>query len=358
MAAFWNRTRPSPPGIRAGAEDSRQIDDYLTDQIPHGAPGLALGIVKSGAVVHAAGYGLADIQNGLPVLPDTIFHLASCGKQFTGLGILMLAEEGKLHPDDPLAKHLPALAGFGPRVTIRQLLHHTSGIRDLYDEESVDQVLARCERPTNADLVGIYAELGCPMAGRATRPGDTFSYSNSGYDLLGSVIEAVSGQSYHDFFQSRVFDPLGMKDTFSAPDNRAGDRRCATGYDADESGQLAANGGSAFDALAGSGSFYTTLPDLFAYERSLRSYGLIKEASTLEMFASGRTNDGVSTRYGFGWFIGSYDGAALADHEGAWNGFRSYICCYLDEPFSIFVLTNNPEIDLLEIANLVSDVYG
>ena len=238
------------------------------------------------------------------------------------------------------------------------MLHHTSGIRDLYDEAGIDQVLARCERPTNADLIGIYAELGCPMAGRGTRPGDTFSYSNAGYDLLGAVIERLSAESYHDFFQSRVFDRLGMKDTFSVPDDRAGDRRCATGYDFDENGQLAANGGSEFDALVGSGSFYTTLPDLFAYDQSLRSYGLIRQASTLQMFTSGRTNDGSSTRYGFGWFIGSYDGQALADHEGAWNGFRSYICCYLDTRFSIFLLTNNPGIDLLEIANLASDVYG
>ena len=138
---------------------------------------------------------------------------------------------------------------------------------------------------------------------------------------------------------------------------RASDRRCATGYDVDESERLVANSGSEFDALVGSGSFYTTLPDLFRYDQSLRSYGLVNEASTMEMFTSGRTNDGGSTRYGFGWFIGSYDGKPLADHEGAWNGFRSYICCYLDAPFSIFILSNNPAIDLVELANVASDVY-
>ena len=358
MAAFWNRTRSAPPGIRTDAGSSSRIDDYLAGQISQGDPGLALAIIRSSAIVHAAGYGLANIKDGAPIVQDTIFHLASCGKQFTGLGILMLAEERKLHPDDPLGKHLPSLAGFGPGVTIRQLLHHTSGIRDLYDDAGIDEVLARCERPTNADLINIYADLGCPMAGRGIKPGDTFSYSNSGYDLLGAVIERVSGLTYHDFFQRRVFDRLGMKDTFSVPDDRASDRRCATGYDVDESEQLVPNGGSEFDALAGSGSFYTTLPDLFRYDQSLRSYGLVSEASTMEMFTSGRTNDGSSTKYGFGWFIGSYDGQPLADHEGAWNGFRSYICCYLDAPLSIFILSNNPAIDLVEIANLASDLYA
>src|SRR5262249_41199032 len=151
-----------------------------------------------------------------PNTPDTIFHLASCGKQFTGLGILMLAEEGKLRIDDPVSQYLPPLARFGPRVTLRQLLHHTSGIRDFYDEAGMDEVLGRCEQPpTNADVIRIYAELGCPMSEPGIRPGDKFEYSNSGYELLGAVIERASGQSYHDFFEQRVFARLGMKDTFS-----------------------------------------------------------------------------------------------------------------------------------------------
>jgi CubicO group peptidase (beta-lactamase class C family) len=308
--------------------------------------------VKGAGLVHAAGYGLADIRSGRPIAPDTIFHLASCGKQFTALGILMLVEAGKLHPDDPLARHIPELAGFA--CTLRQLLHHTSGIRDLYDEAGIEQVLARSARPTNADMVRIYAELGCPMT---ARPGSTFAYSNSGYDLLGTVIERASGQSYHDFFQARVFEPLGMRDTFSAPETRAGDPRRATGYDVGESEELVANTGSEFDELVGSGSFFTTVPDLARYEHALRQYRLVGEASTLAMFNGVPTGDG-DVRYGLGWFIGSYNGIALADHEGAWNGFRSYLCCYLDAPFSIFVLTNLPDVDLLELANVATDAFG
>ena len=162
--------------------------------------------------------------------PDTIFHMASCGKQLTGIGILMLAEAGRLGLDDPVSRHIPSLAGFDRKVTIRQLLHHTSGIRDFYDESGIEEVLSRCERPANADIIRVYADLGCPMARRGIEPGDEFSYSNSGYDLLGTVIERASGQPYHDFFQQRVFDPLGMKDTFTAPDRRLTDRRLATGY--------------------------------------------------------------------------------------------------------------------------------
>ncbi len=355
--AFFRRTASTAKAIRADAERSGEIDDYADSEIEADGPGFALAVVAEGTVVHAAGYGLADLRSGLPIAADTIFHLASCGKQFTGLGVLMLAEEGKLHLDDPVGKHLPSLAGFGPRLTIRQLLHHTSGIRDLYDEDGVKQVLARCARPANADIIRIYAELGCPMAEKGTEPGDTFSYSNSGYELLGTIIEQVSGQSYHDFFAARVFDPLQMKDTFSVPDRRIGGPRCATGYTLNDWDEFTEAGGNEFDNLVGSGSFYTTAPDLCRYEQALRTNSLISEASMAEAFTSGRTNDGDSINYGCGWSLGVQNRISFADHEGDWNGFRSYICYCLDPALSIFVLSNHPELDLSEVADVAIDAY-
>jgi CubicO group peptidase (beta-lactamase class C family) len=357
MAFFRNRIRSAATAIRVEAESSAAIDDYAVDQIRADGPGLALAVVESGTVVHAAGYGLADVRSGLPIAPDTIFHLASCGKQFTGLGILMLAEERRLHLDDPVGKHLTSLAGFGPKLTIRQLLHNTSGIRDFYDEEGVDEVLARCERPTNADVIGTYADLGCPMAEHAIVPGDKFSYSNSGYDLLGAVIEHVSGQPYRDFFQGRVFDRCGMKDTFSVPDPRASDSRRATGYVLDDRGAFVEQGGSEYDDLVGSGSIYTTVYDLCLYDQALNANSLVGEAGMREALTSGQTNDGSRTNYGFGWYLGTYEGMPFADHEGAWIGFYSYICRYLARPLSIFVLSNHPEINFVELANVVTDAY-
>ncbi len=355
--AFFRRTASTAKAIRADAARSAEIDDYADSEIEADGPGFALAVVARGTVVHAAGYGLADLRRGLPVEPDTIFHLASCGKQFTGLGILMLAEEGKLQLDDPVGKHLPAIAGFGPRVTIRQLLHHTSGIRDLSDEDGVEQVLARCARPANADLIRTYAELGCPMAEKGTEPGDTFCYSNSGYELLGAMIEGVSGQSYHDFFARRVFDRLEMQDTFSVPDRRIDDPRCATGYTLDHRDDFIAAGGNEFDNLVGSGSFYTTASDLCRYEQALRTNSLISEASMAEALTSGRTNRGDSINYGCGWSLGVQNGIAFADHEGDWNGFHSYICYCLDPALSIFVLSNHPEIDVSEVADVAIDAY-
>jgi len=355
---FWDRIAPPRKATRIDAERSARIDDHVTRQLSAGGPGLSIAIVKSGTTVHAAGYGLANMRSRGVIDPDTIFHMASCGKQVTGIGILMLAVAGKLGLDDPLSSHLPALAGFDPKVTIRQLLHHASGIRDLYDESGMEEVLSRCERPANADIIRTYVDLGCPMAKRGIQPGDEFAYSNSGYDLLGTVIERVSGQQYGDFFARRVFEPLGMKDTFTYSDRRRNDRRVATGYaPGDVAGDFIEFGDADFDYLVGSGSFYTTVSDLCLYDKALATNAVVGAASMQLALTSGQTNDGALTDYGFGWYIGVYEGMRFSDHDGDWIGYRSYICRYFDRPLSIFVLSNHPDLDIVEVANVATAVY-
>jgi CubicO group peptidase (beta-lactamase class C family) len=353
---FWDRIAPVSNSGRGDGTPSARINDHVAGLVRAGEPGLAIAVVKSGEIVHAAGYGLADLRANVTIAPDTIFHLASCGKQFTGVGILMLAEAGKLGLDDPVSRHLPDLSRFNPKVTLRRLLNHTSGIRDFYDESGIEEVLSRCERPANADIISTYVDLGCPMAKSGIGPGHEFCYSNSGYDLLGTVIERASGQSYHDFFQSRVFDPLGMKDTFSAPDARLNDPRCARGYALD-GGSFVEYGGSEYDDVVGSGSFYTTVNDMCRYDQALATNALITAASMREAMTSGSTNDGKQTNYGFGWYFGTDEGGRFADHEGEWIGYHSYIARYLDQPLSMFILSNHPKIDIVQVANVVSSVY-
>ena len=220
-----------------------------------------------------------------------------------------------------------------------------------------EEVLARCERPANADVIRAYVDLGCPMARPGIKPGDEFAYSNSGYDLLGAVIERVSGQSYRDFFQTRVFDPLGMTDTFSAPDRRANDSRRACGYELDGDENIVEAQDNAFDNLVGSGSFYTTVLDLYLYDKALATNALVSAASMQEALTSGRTNNGELTNYGFGWYVGEYEGMRFADHKGEWIGNYSYICRYLDTPLSIFLLSNHPAADLVDVANVATEVY-
>jgi hypothetical protein len=148
-----------------------------------------------------------------------------------------------------------------------------------------------------------------------------------------------------------------MKDTFARPDRRVDDRRCATGYVLDDGGDFVAHEGTELDDMAGSGSFYTTVSDLCVYDRALAAHSLVSAATMREALTSGQTRDGERINYGFGWYLGNYKGMHFADHDGEWIGFYSYICRYLMQPFSIFLLSNNPKIDLVEIANVATRVF-
>jgi CubicO group peptidase (beta-lactamase class C family) len=320
-------------------DQSAAIDRTVRRHVGAGAPGLALAVIRDGEVVHLAGYGLADAAKRTPVTPRTQFHLASCGKQFTGLGIMLLKQAGRLRYDDHIGRHIPELSGFPEAVTIRSLLHHLSGVHDLYeDDDGERKLLALSPHPVNEDVITLYAVLGWPTG----NPG-VFAYSNSGYDLLGCVIERVSGQSYRDFFAKRVFGPLGVHDTFSLPAKLTG-ARIATGYEK-ERGRLAAQSGSPLDGICGSGSFYATAADLCGYEAALASNRLVTAATMREALESGIDRRRKPTGYGFGWGLSD----DFIEHSGGWTGFGSHIRRYRDGRFSIYALSNNPGIEPSEV---------
>jgi CubicO group peptidase (beta-lactamase class C family) len=300
-------------------------------------PGLAIVVIKNGQIVHLAGYGSADLETATPITPQTQFHMASCGKQFTALGIMRLKDDGKLGFDDHIGKHIPELAGYPAGVTIRRLLHHVSGIADLYGTRLERKLLALARHPANRHVVKLYAELGCPMGKTAGR----FSYSNTGYDLLGSVIERVSGQTYRDFFRARLFAPLGMADTFSLPAAaRLARRQCAIGYEKKRS-HYVAQPEHQLDGLCGAGSIYSTVADLSVYEAAFAAGRLVSEASMRAALRSGERDDGGATGYGFGWSVTP----DFFEHSGGWIGFTAHIRRYRRRRLSIYVLSNSATID-------------
>lgn len=318
------------------------IDQIVLRQVREDGPGLALAMIQDGEVIYLAGYGLANIATGAEATVETQFHMASCGKQFTGLGIMMLREEGRLDFDDHIGRHIPELAAFPEGVTVRRLLHHLSGVLDVYeDDDGERRLLELSALPTNEDLIRFYNMQGCP----AGKPG-SFAYSNSGYDLLGCVIERVSRQRYRDFFAARVFGPLGMRDTFSMPGTPGANS--ATGYEV-ERGQFVPQSGSPFDHLCGSGSFWSTVTDLCGYETALRVNRLVSPQSMQEALTRGIGNWRRRTDYGFGWYITD----EYMEHLGGWTGFSAYVRRYLDGQFSIYALSNNAS---LEVDGIVDEI--
>lgn len=361
---FWdNKLRSNPITIRSDATKSATIDNLVSAMVGTNGPGTAIAVLKHGVIVHLAGYGLANPKTKTPITSETMFHMASTGKQFTGLGIMMLAEQGKLDYDAPLTKYIPKfsniihfisdLKSFSPEVTIRRLLHHTSGVEDYYSGDAQEALSQISSNPTNADVIKHYIKRKFPMTGT---PGDQYVYSNSEYDLLGSVIEHVSGQSYVDFFKTRVFLAAGMTDTFSFPDtSRMKDANIAVGHDFDANGALTAQNGSNLDNLVGAGSFYSSVYDLCAYDEALANNSLVSSTSLKLAYTSGTTNDKKDTGYGFGWEMDS--NGDYAQHGGAWTGFYSTIRRYINTRFSVYILCNRDGLDMNTMVKTIVDVY-
>jgi CubicO group peptidase (beta-lactamase class C family) len=318
-------------------EASSEVDAIMTSYFSSDAPGASVMVIQNGEVVHQNGYGLADVDNERAITPNTIFHLGSVGKQFTAMGIMILAEDGLLNYDAPIGEYLTELEWMGDEVSVRSLLHHTSGVLGYDDSDEIYNALINsAEHPSNQDLLNVLAEVGDFQA----ESGEEFSYSNTGYDILGALIERLSGQTYASFMQERIFDKLGMLHSFALPnDARLSGASVAesyyldgdipTSYEPDE-----------LDNLNGSGSIYSNVSDMFLYDQALRQNTLVTQETLTEAHTSGVLNNGESIDYGFGVELGNYKGIPYIGHSGAWLGFESYYLHVPEKDLSIVVLMN------------------
>lgn len=287
-------------------------------------------IARDGRPILEKGYGFADREQEVPNSPETKFQIASVTKQFTAAAILHLAQQGKLDLQDPLAKHLPAYpADPGDRITIHHLLSHTSGIPNyLADPEIWARIATEIPIP---ELVATFSHRPLDF-----EPGTAFAYSNSGYVLLGLIIEATSGQSYEEYLRNAVFQPLGMRD--SGYGCHAGIvPNCASGYET--VGDEWRNAGPIAMSMAYSaGALYATASDLLKWDQALYGDRLLAEASKERMFTP------VLEGFGYGWVIGEIAGRRVIHHAGGMPGFGSHIGRYPDDGLTVIVLGNNDSV--------------
>jgi len=345
------RDRANDPQLDKRTRVNALFEQFAT----RNAPGGAVMVIQNSEVLHEAAYGLADVEKRTPLTTKHLFHIGSVGKQFTALGILMLVEQGRLNLDEPIGASLPELVRFGPRLTIRHLLNHTSGIPDYYADPEVNRrLLDRSSMPINQDLLAVLSKFGKPHF----LPGQKFEYSNAGYDILGSVIERLSGLLYGDYMERHIFRPVGMKDTFSLPSpRRPKNPRIPHSYTKDDE-KLEAIDSDPFDYLVGSGSFYTTLADMYLYDQALYTNKLIPQSRLALAFKSTALNDGEENLYGFGWELGTRFRRRFTAHDGEWLGFTSSYVRFPDQHFSVIVLLNRDYgVDAQELAFDISDVY-
>jgi CubicO group peptidase (beta-lactamase class C family) len=328
----------------------QKIDELFEQFTAPGSPGCALGVLVDGKLVYEKGFGLANLEYDVPITPSSVFHVASMSKQFTALAALLMEDSGMISLDDPISRYLPRCPEYAEAVTIRHLIHHTSGLRS----DLVLLLLAgwRLEDViTNEDVM----ELFRSQRRLNFQPGEKFSYSGTGYLVLAAIIEQVSGQSLDAYCRQMIFEPLGMKQTFFNDDIlRVVKDRAYAYYDDGESGYQKA---VLSCGLTGGTGLFTSIRDLKRWDENFYTgkvggLPLVNQMSQRAQLSSGEEID-----YGCGLFLMRYAGREVVAHGGDGAGIHCYMMRIPDEHFSVAVLGNLGSIQARQLAQKTADLY-
>ena len=335
---------PATAQAPADAQIVSKINEYMdaATRIDHFS-GTVL-VARDGKPVVSKGYGMANYEWSIPNAPDTVFRLGSITKQFTSAAIMLLQERGKLNVSDPVCKYVADCPAAWEQVTIKHLLTHTSGIPSYTAFPGFEKTALLPMKP--AELLAEYRSKPLEFA-----PGEKFNYSNSGYHLLGLIIEKISGQTYEDFLVENIFKPLGLNQTGYDRTNRIIKGRAA-GYDRD--GDSVANT-TYIDMWIpyAAGSLYSTTGDLLKWEQALYTEKLLTRKSLDEMFTP------FKGTYAYGWGVGKRFEHKSISHGGSINGFSTYLARYPDDRVTVIVLSNVQGASTEKIAsNLSAIVFG
>lgn len=307
-----------------------RIDAFVVAEMERQrAPGVAIGIAMKGEVVAAKGYGHANLEHRVPVTEQTLYQSGSVGKQFTAAAVMLQVEQGKLALDDTIARYFPDAPETWRSIRVRHLLTHTSGIAD-YGPDEIDYR----RDYTEAELAQATYRLPLEF-----EPGSRWSYSNTGYALLGMIVRRVSGQFYGDVLKDRVFGPLGMRTARIINEADIIPNRAAGYHLVDGEVKNQEWVSPALNTTA-DGSLYLSILDYLAWDRGLRSGAVLKPESWSQVYAPARLESGKHYPYGFGWSVDEWNGHPWYHHGGSWQGFTTHISRYLANDLTIVVLTN------------------
>jgi len=348
-----------PIELRAAATQD-QIDAVFSHSIATDAPGAAVLVIQNGRVIFQRGYGVTDLRTRSRITPQTNFRLASVTKQFTAMAVMLLVHDGKLHYDDRLTDIFPDFPAYGRAITIHHLLNHASGLQDYEDLMSQPDPNVPVEHSQIQDA-GVLELLKEQKTTKFT-PGSKWAYSNSGYVLLGLVIENISGKTFPDFLRERIFVPLKMINTVAYVRGKNEVANRAFGYSL-ESGTWKQTDQSPTSATLGDGGVYSSIDDLAKWDQALRQHTLLsakemQPALTPVQVSEGAVTepDGSPAAYGFGWFLNPYHGHDRMWHYGETLGFRTAIQLFVKDHLTVIVLCNRSDLDASSLALQVSDL--
>jgi CubicO group peptidase (beta-lactamase class C family) len=338
-------------GASSSEAVAAQVDKIFAPFDKPDSPGCALAVIKDGQIVYKRGYGMANLDHDIPIRPDTVFHVASVSKQFAAMAIMLLAKQGKLSLDDKVQKYITELREFDKPITIRHLLHHTSGLRDQWEllimsGWRLSEDVVRDE--DILDLVSRMKALNFP-------PGERYVYSNTGYTLAAQIVKRVSGQSLREFAEANIFKPLGMARTFFRDDHAVIVKNQAYAYAGAPNNTFKLSVPN-YDTV-GASSLLTTVEDLARWDQNFYDYRVGGEDALAQMQTTGELNGGATTGYGLGLAIGTYKGLKVVEHSGSDAGYRSQLMRFPDQRFSVACLCNLSSSGPSQLARKVADIY-
>ena len=351
----------------------KKLDELFSAVTSPDAPGLAVLARQSGKTVFERGYGVGDLRSKVRVDARTNFRLASFTKQFTAMAIMLLVHDGKLRYDESLTEVFPGFPDYGKAITIGNLLNHVSGLPD-YEElmEATEKASgSRWSPEKQIQDDEVLKLLKTEQSGKFA-PGTSWSYSNSGYVVLGLIVAKTSGKPYGDFLHERIFAPLKMNHTivYQKGKNEVANR--AFGH-SKENERFKETDQSSTSATLGDGGIYSNLEDLAKWDDALRNHTLLSENEMQPALTPVKLNDGSEPHwptqpdgdnlhpgkpvsYGFGWFLDPYNGHGRMWHTGSTMGFRTVIERFLAENLTIIILANRTDLDPEKLSLQAADL--
>ena len=333
--------------ILAALARADKVDDFVKAEMEQRhIPGLALKVICAGAETKTAAYGLANVELQSPARPETIFEIGSLTKQFTAACILLLAQEGKLSLDDKLSRHLTNTPAAWSNITVRHLLTHSSGLKNYTGLPGFELT----KHLTQAQFVKALGAQPMDFA-----PGEQAKYCNSGFNLLGFIVENVSGKNYWAFLAERIWGPLGMsastnRDPVILVPNRA------DGY-IFKDGALHNRDSDLTDVFS-AGAIVSTVGDLAKWNAALDTDKLLNASSKAQMWTANKLNNGKETLYGFGWRIGEWKGHKNIGHSGSTSGFSASLQRFPDDELAVILLCNSDEVNIATtLAKTIAGFY-
>ncbi|GAB5552103.1 MAG: hypothetical protein Sapg2KO_16940 [Saprospiraceae bacterium] len=311
-------------------------------------PGISIGFIKDGQLQFSKSYGMANLEHQIPVSDTTVFSLASVSKQFTALAILLLEEQGKLSLDDDIRKYLPEFKDYGSKITIKMLANHTSGIRGHLSLIGQAGIV-----PDNVITTTMVHDMIYRQQELNFTPGSKFSYSNSGYVLMAEIVEKVSGQTFAEFMEKEIFQPLGMHDSFVMDDFHRIIKNRARSYQLWSEGYVNAPANYSY---YGSTNLYTTLQDLSKWSLNFGQIKVGSKAIFEKMNTLGILNNGETFGYALGQFRTDFNGLTQISHSGGDAGYRAFLGRFPEQQAAVLLLSNNSTVyaerKALEVADL------